>query len=127
MDGRAVNEPRTQSELDAERSVLGSVLAAGSLDVEAGHRTLETVVATGLGPTDFYVASLGSLFASLVEIHERGLPLDPISVAYELEQLGAESSVLGRLHQLAHEITAITPAKRWAEIVTEAGRRRRAA
>ncbi len=122
-----MSEPRTQAELDAERSVLGGVLAAGSLDVEAGHRVLEKIIATGLDPNDFYVASLGNLYAALVELHHRGHPLDPVSVAYELEQLGAESSVLGRLHQLAHEITAITPAKRWAEIVAKAGRTRRAA
>ncbi len=122
-----MSEPRTQAELDAERSVLGAVLAAGSLDGEAGHRVLEKIIATGLDPNDFYVASLGNLYAALVELHHRGHPLDPVSVAYELEQLGAESSVLGRLHQLAHEITAITPAKRWAEIVAKAGRTRRAA
>ena len=122
-----MSTPRTQAELDAERCVLGAVLAAASLDAAAGHRVLEKIIATGLDPNDFYVASLGNLYASLVEIYERGLPLDPVSVAYELEHLGAESSVLGRLHQLAHEITAITPAKRWAAIVTDAGRRRRAA
>lgn len=119
--------PRTQAELDAERSVLGAVLAAGSLDVEAGHRVLEKIIATGLDPNDFYVASLGNLFAELVEIHHRGHPLDPVSVAYELEESGAEPDVLGRLHQLAHEITAISPALRWAEIVATAGRRRRVA
>ncbi len=119
--------PRTEAELVAERSVLGAVLAAGSLDVEAGHRTLEKIIATGLDPNDFYVASLGNLYASLVEIYERGLPLDPVSVAYELEEQDAEPDVLGRLHVLAHEITAITPAKRWAEIVAKAGRTRRAA
>ncbi len=119
--------PRTEAELVAERSVLGAVLAAGSLDVEAGHRTLEKIIATGLDPNDFYVASLGSLYAALVELHHRGHPLDPVSVAYELEEQDAEPDVLGRLHVLAHEISAITPAKRWAEIVAEAGRRRRAA
>ena len=122
-----MSEPRTQAELDAERSVLGAVLAAGSLDVEAGHRVLEKIIAGGLDPNDFYVASLGNLYAALVEIHHRGHPLDPISVAYELEEAGAEPDVLGRLHQLAHEITAISPAPRWAEIVATAGRRRRVA
>ena len=119
--------PRTEAELVAERSVFGAVLAAGSLDVEAGHRTLEKIIATGLDPNDFYVASLGSLYAALVELHHRGHPLDPVSVAYELEEREADPHVLSRLHVLVHENTAITPAKRWAEIVAEAGRRRRAA
>jgi len=122
-----MSTPRTQAELDAERCILGAVLAAGSLDVEAGHRVLDKIIATGLDPNDFYVASLGQLYAYLIALHHRGHPLDPVSVAYELEEQDAEPDVLGRLHVLAHEITAITPAKRWAEIVAEAGRRRRAA
>jgi replicative DNA helicase len=103
------------------------VLAAGSLDVEAGHRTLERVVATGLAAEDFYLASLGTLYAAVVELHRRGHPLDPVSVAYELEAQGAEADVLGRLQALAHEVHAITPAARWAEIVAKAGRERRVA
>jgi replicative DNA helicase len=116
-----------QSELDAERSVLGAVLAAGSLDVEAGHRTLERIIATGLDPEDFFLRSHGTLYAALIDMHHRGHPLDPVSVAYELEREGADPHALGRLRVLAHEVHAITPAPRWAEIVAKAGRERRAA
>jgi hypothetical protein len=35
--------------------------------------------------------------------------------------------VLGRLNVLAREVTAITPAVRWAQIVAAAGRKRRVA
>jgi replicative DNA helicase len=122
-----VSEPRTEAELAAERSVLGAVLAAGSLDVDAGHRALERIIATGLDPDDFYLASLGNLYAALVELHHRGHPLDPVSVSYELERDGAGSEVLGRLQVLAHEVHAITPAARWAAIVAKAGRERRVA
>lgn len=122
-----MNVPRTQAELDAERSVLGAVLAAGSLDVDAGHRTLERAIATGLDPAHFYGSSLGNLYARLVDLHERGLPLDPVSIAYELKRDGAEPDVIGRLRQLAHEVTAISPVTRWAEIVGTAGRERNAA
>jgi replicative DNA helicase len=76
---------------------------------------------------DFFVCSLGSLYAYLVDLHDRGLPLDPVSVAYELEQVGAGPDVLGRLNVLAREVTAITPAVRWAQIVAAAGRKRRVA
>ena len=122
-----MSAPETQAELDAERSVIGAVLAAGSLDVECGHRTLERIVATGLDANDFYVASLGQVYAQLVDLHHRGYPLDPVSVAYELETQGAEPDVVGRLHVLAHEVYATTPAVRWAEIVVRAGRMRRSA
>ena len=122
-----MNLPRTEAELVAERSVIGAILSAGSFDVNAGHRTLDRIIATGLDPNDFYLASLGQLYAALVDLHHRGHPLDPVSVAYELEQAGTVPEVLGRLQALAHEVTAITPCARWAAIVSEAGRRRRAA
>ena len=122
-----MTEPRTQAELDAERSVIGAVLAAGSLDVAAGHRTLERAIATVLDPAHFYGASSGNLYARMLVLHERGLPLDPVSIAYELERDGAEPDVIGRLRQLAYEVTAISPVARWAEIVAKAGRTRTAA
>lgn len=122
-----MKEPRTQAELDAERSVLGAVFAAGSLDVDAGFRTLDRIIATGLDPNHFYLASNGMLYAHLCALRERQIPLDPVSVAYELEKDSADPWTVNRLHELAHEITAITPAARWAEIVARAGRERRAA
>jgi replicative DNA helicase len=116
-----------QAALDAERGVIGAIIAAASLDVGAGHRVLDRVVATGLDPNDFYVASFGALYARLVAMRERELPLDPVSVAYELEREGAEPVVVARLHQLAYEVAAISPAPRWAAIVVESARRWRAA
>jgi replicative DNA helicase len=122
-----VNIARTQAELDAERSLLGAVFAAGSLDVDAGFRTLDRIIETGLDPNHFYIGSNGMLYARLLDLRQREIPLDPVSVAYELEKDGADPWTVARLHELAHEITAITPAARWAEIVAEAGRRRRVA
>ena len=112
-----------QAVLDAERAVLGAILAAGSLDLDAGHRVLDGVVATGLDPNHFYVASLGLLYGRMVDMREKKLPVDPVSVGYELERSGAESSAVARLHQLAYQITAVTPAPRWAAIVSESARR----
>lgn len=117
----------TQAAFDAEGDVLGAVLSAASLDVDAGFRVFDRIVSTGLDPNDFYRRSLGSLYARLLDLRERSVPLDPVSVGVELERDGAESTVIARLHQLAHEAVAFSPCERWAAIVAAEGRRRRVA
>ena len=111
----------------AEFGVLGAVLSAASYDLEAGFRVVDRVVATGLDPIDFYYPANGILFGVLVDRREHGRPVDPVSVASELEQRDAEPHVLGRLHRLAYEVTNFSSAAHWAEIVVVAARRRRAA
>jgi altronate hydrolase len=64
--------------LEAEESVLGAILAAGSLDVEAGWRVVDSVVGTGLDVHHFYVASSGQLYAVLCSMRDRGVPVDPV-------------------------------------------------
>lgn len=107
----------TAAVMAAEEDVLGAILSAASYDVEAGHRTLDRVAATGLEPDDFYKRSLGALYGRLVTMRSLRLPLDPVSVSAELERAGAEPRVLGLLHGLAHQVVAFSPAVRWASIV----------
>lgn len=110
--------------LEAEQSVLGAILCAGSLDVAAGHKTLDRVLAVGLDPVHFFLASDAQLYAVLIDMRERELPLDPVSVAAELDETHADPRALGRLQVLARTAPAFTPAPRWAEIVRTAGMRR---
>jgi replicative DNA helicase len=111
--------------IDAERDVLAAILSAGSLDVEAGHRVLDSIYATGLEPQDFYLESHGQLYATLVKLRLASHPLDVVSVADHLEQEGAGPAVHGRLAVLAAECVAFTPAPHWARIVQRHARRRR--
>ena len=110
--------------MDAEESVLGAILSAASYDLGAGYRVLDRVAAVGLVPSDFWRPSCGVLFGRLLAMREESLPLDPVSVGYELEQAGAEAHVVSLLHRLAHEVVAFTPAPRWAEIVHAEARKR---
>ena len=111
---------------DAERSVVGAIISAACLDLQAGHRVLDTVYATGLEPHDFALQSLGKLYAAIVKQRVAGLPLDPVSLADALEQDGGPIHARARLEQLAHEAIGFTQAKHWANIVLRDSRRRRA-
>ena len=110
---------------DAERSVVGAIISAACLDVDTGHRVLDTVYATGLEPNDFALQSLGKLYSAIVKQRVAGLPLDPVSLADALEQAGGPIHERARLEQLAHETVGFTQAKHWAHIVLRDSRRRR--
>jgi replicative DNA helicase len=125
--GKVIAHPAMACNLDCERGVLGAILTAGSLDVDAGHRLLDKVVATGLLPIDFYLASHGELYRLLVQERGAGRPLDPVSIADAIEREGGDPHQRGRLAALAFEVTAVTPAPHWAAIVGRHARLRRAA
>ena len=111
---------------DAERSIVGAIISAGCLDVAAGHRVLDTVYETGLEPADFALDSFGKLYSALIKQRFAGRPLDPVSIAAALAQDGGPIHARARLEQLAHEVTAFTPARHWAGIVLRHSRQRRA-
>ena len=112
------------SAMEAEESVLAAILSAASYDVGAGHRLLDRVTAVGLLAPDFWRPSCGVIFQQLVAMRTVDLPLDPVSVSYELERSGADERLLASLHRLAHEVVAFTPAPRWAAIVHAEARKR---
>jgi replicative DNA helicase len=113
--------------LEAEESVLGGILSAASRGCGAGHRLLDRVVATGLLPQDFYLASHSDLFAALVRLREEGIPLDPVSVADALDRFGAEAQTRGRLVRLAYAVSAFSNVEHHAGIVARHARTRREA
>jgi replicative DNA helicase len=110
--------------MEAEESVLGAILSAASYDVGAGYRLLDRVTAVGLLPPDFWRPSCAVLYEQLLAMRAAGVPLDPVSVSYELEKAGADEHLLASLHRLAHEVVAFTPAPRWAAIVHAEARKR---
>lgn len=111
---------------EAERLVCGSMLWAGCVDRDAGHRVADSIVRTGLLPAHFDRPSLCILYGYLLKYRVEGIPLDPVSVAAALDRDGADPAAYGRLVVLAHETGSFTPAARWAQIVVEDARRRAA-
>jgi len=63
--------------LDAERSVLGAIL----LDNHAVNPAAET-----LTPDDFYGEAHRAIFAAMVALSDESLPIDPVTVAEQLER-----------------------------------------
>jgi replicative DNA helicase len=117
--------PVPPQNLDAEESLLGALLTAG-VDGASGHARIAEVVAM-LEPEHFYRRERGGLvFASIARLHVAGHPIDPISVAAEIEACGELERVggRGRIHELAAIAPTWTNARHHAGLVLEAARRR---
>lgn len=109
---------------EAERAVLTTVLGAACLDVEAGHRVVRRARAAGLGPEHFAVASHAHLWATIERLVDANAPVDPVSVAAELDRDHADPHVVGRLRVLACDVAPFGATERYVRIVVDAALRR---
>ena len=74
------------SSVDAERSVLGSVL----LDNRLCNQAMEV-----LRPDDFYLDSHRKIYEKMIALSEQGRPIDPITLGEELRRVGEFEQVGG--------------------------------
>ena len=109
---------------EAERSVLSAVLSAASFDAGCGLRVLRKARGRGLHPTDFGLASYGVIYEAMLRLEADGLPVDPVSLAAELDQAHTDPRAVAKLHALAHEVACFTAVGRYADIVVRARARR---
>ncbi len=109
---------------EAEESVLAAILSAACYSADAGHRVFRRAEAAGLDPAHFGSASYLILFSTLQRMADAQIPLDPVSVAAELDRDHADAHVVHRLRVLAVSVTAFNAVERHAEIVIEAAARR---
>lgn len=109
---------------EAERGVLSAILGAACVDVDAGLRVLRKARATGLHPTDFGLASYGVIYEAMVRLADDGLPVDPVSVAAELDRDHCDPRAVSKLRVLAAELAPFTAIARYAHIVVSAAERR---
>lgn len=104
---------------DAEESVLGCLLLMPSLIGDLGHT---------LDPSDFWRPQHGLLYQAMIDMYATGQPVDTVTISSELrsrghlDAIGGPSALLG----LQNATPAITNAHRYAELVIDASRRRRA-
>ena len=105
---------------DAEMSVLGAVL----IDPSKLDDVLSIIAAE-----DFFHESHALLFRAIVELHGRHVPLDPVTVAAELESQGRLAAIGGRpfIGQLLELLPSAVNAPHYARIVLEKSQRRRLA
>lgn len=112
--------------LAAEENVLGAIMLAGAAGPESSADLLAGIVTTGLRPEDFYWGSHGVVYATALELAERGEPTDVVLLRAELERSGRLAEARGpeRLLELAGLAPATGNAGHFAALVVEAAERR---
>jgi replicative DNA helicase len=100
------------SNLEAEMAVLGSLLV---------DREMMSAVGEILAPSDFYAHVHETIFIALLQLYERGEPLDKITVAEELRSRGLLDKIGGLpyLTSLMDTVPTAASAEYYAQIVRE--------
>jgi replicative DNA helicase len=100
------------SNLEAEMALLGSILV---------DREMMASVSEIVGPTDFYAHVHETIFLALVQLYERGEPLDKITLAEELQGRSMLDKVGGLpyLTSLMDTVPTAASAEYYARIVQE--------
>ena len=109
---------------EAEESVLAAILSAACYSADAGHRAYHRAEAAGLDAAHFGAASNLVLFATIGRMVDAGVPVDPVSLAAELDRDHADSHIIGRFRVLAASVTCFGAIEHHSRIVVEAAARR---
>lgn len=106
-------------DLDAEQSALGGTLLSAQALRE---------VRSALTAADFYRPAHAEIFTATCELADRGEPVDPITLAPELERRGSLARVGGAtyLHTLVNAVPTAANAAYYAEIIRRCAVRRHA-
>ena len=98
--------------LEAEMAVIGSILV---------DREMMSAVSEILTPSDFYAHVHETIFLALVQLYERGEPLDKITLAEELRRKSLLENVGGLpyLNSLMDTVPTAASAEYYAQIVRE--------
>ncbi len=117
--GGATAEP--PADIPAEQAVLGAIL----LSAEVARRLLPQ-----LRTEQFYRPAHGEVLGVMQHLHDRGEPVDPLTVHAELRRRGrvhfAERNAAVVLHDLLDATPTVANAGYYAGIVAESAARRRA-
>jgi replicative DNA helicase len=98
--------------LEAEMAVIGSILV---------DREMMATISEILQPQDFYALLHETIFSALMQLYDRGEPLDKITIAEELRQRGVLEKVGGLpyLSSLMDTVPTAASAEYYARIVRE--------
>jgi replicative DNA helicase len=104
--------------VEAEQALLGSLL----IDRDAIIK-----IATQLKPNDFYRTAHAEIYAAILELYNRRVPADYMTVADELSRHAKLDAVggLSYLFSLFNSVPTAVHAEYYAEVVAERGTRRR--
>ncbi|HVL98010.1 MAG TPA: replicative DNA helicase [Egibacteraceae bacterium] len=104
--------------LDAETSILGAMLLSRDAIAEVSEL---------VGPDDFYRGAHRTLYEAMRHLYDRGEPVDPVTLADELEHRGTLDDVGGAVgvSDLVARVPTAANALYYARIVAEQALRRR--
>ncbi|QBJ94452.1 helicase DnaB (plasmid) [Streptomyces seoulensis] len=121
-DGWSRTPPR---DLDAEQSVLGSLLLSGSPG-SASSRYFAEVLETGLVAEEYYRPAHQTIHRAICDLHQAGEAVDPVTVADKLTERGEITRAGGRayLHACVQAAPTVANGPYYAEIVRAKAYRR---
>ena len=125
-DGQAAGFARVlPQDLDAERSAIGALLSSGS-PRSASYRFFAETLETGIRPEEYYRPAHETIHRAILDVHAKGEPADPITVAAELTRRGELARVGGAsyLHTCVQAVPSPANGPQYAEIVRAKAYRR---
>ncbi|NBV26276.1 MAG: replicative DNA helicase, partial [Actinobacteria bacterium] len=100
---------------EAEEAVLGAMMLSHDAIVNAQ---------TKVGPEDFYRPVFGQIFRAMIELDQRGEPVDPITLLEQLRVSGGNAGDAVMLADLAANAVNIGNAEYYASIVRQKAKQR---
>ena len=125
-DGQPVAFARVPpQDLDAEQSVIGSLLLAGTPG-SASYRYFGEITETGIRAEEHYRPAHQMIHRAICALHAAGEPVDPVTVAAALTKRGEISKVGGPsyLHACVQAVPTAANGAQYAEIVRAKAYRR---
>lgn len=110
MTTSSKNDRLPPQDIDAEMSVLGSIL----MDKESLFKVVDL-----LNPGDFYMNTHGLIYETMLELSEKGQPLDILSVSSKLKEKGKLDDIGGKsgLTKLVNSVPSAMHVAHYADIV----------
>lgn len=103
--------------LEAEHGVLGAVMLAA---LQQNTGLVEDILGQ-MSSADFYFADNAALFDALVDCHERGMPIDPVTVGLVQRSLPSGALLLGYAAEVANNVPSLANWKTYAKHVKDWG------
>lgn len=112
-------------DLQAEQAVIGSLLLSGS-PKSAAYRYFGEILDTGLAAEEYYRPAHQVIHRAILEVHQAGEPVDPVTVANALTERGqlARAGGASYLHLCVDAAPTTANGPRYAEIVRAKAYRR---
>ncbi|MEU5043188.1 DnaB-like helicase C-terminal domain-containing protein [Streptomyces griseorubiginosus] len=112
-------------DLDAEQSVIGSLLLSGARS-STSYRYFGEITDTGIRAEEYYRPAHQMIHRAICGLHAAGEPVDPVTVAAELTKRGEITKVGGAsyLHTCVHAVPTAANGAQYAEIVRAKAYRR---